>query len=177
MADLDRLRKVYALTDSPNENEAAAALAKLRAMLAAEGKAMRDLPALLAPAPEPTIAFARTMSGADFDAALRDFAKGIRPAGPPPPMTAGQHPDVLFLGEHNDHRLWCIMIGRARRCSLGECQATRLAWGMPSSAMRFSAPAAMLASARCASRCRDRSPPASRRFHREWLHSAALRRP
>ena len=117
--DLDRLRKVYALTDSPNENEATAALAKVKAMLAAEGKAMRDLPALLAPTPEPTIAYARSMSGADFDAALQDFAKGSRPAGPPPPMTAGQHPDVLFLGENNDHltkdELWFVVGLPSRR--------------------------------------------------------------
>ncbi len=49
MIDVAKLRKVHAMTASPNANEAAVAWSKVDAMLSAEGKTRAHLPGLLAP--------------------------------------------------------------------------------------------------------------------------------
>jgi DNA-binding CsgD family transcriptional regulator len=55
--DIDKLRKVAALMDSPSEGERSAAMERTRKMLAAAGKSFRDLPELLALRPSaPTFA-------------------------------------------------------------------------------------------------------------------------
>ena len=49
-ADLARLEKLYALTESDRDGEAHAALAATKALLAKHNKTMRDIPTLLGPA-------------------------------------------------------------------------------------------------------------------------------
>ena len=63
---------------------------------------------------------------------------------------------------------------KPRRASSASGQATRRAPGRPSSAMRFSARTANVASTRCASEPRERSPPPSTRLSLEKVHSMAL---
>ena len=76
----------------------------------------------------------------------------------------------MELGPHGItcNRLWCITVrGLVMAPGMAADQVTRCALGRPSSAMRFSAWTAILASARWPSRLCDRSPRPSTRLRRE----------
>ncbi|MCK8783574.1 hypothetical protein M0638_04160 [Roseomonas sp. NAR14] len=75
--DLGRLRKIWALTESPHPGEAMAALERARALLAQHGHTLRDIPVLLG-------AGERTA----FAAGTPEPRPQARPAGPPDPDEA-----------------------------------------------------------------------------------------
>jgi len=81
--NLEKLRKVAAMMDSPAEGERAAAMERTRAMLSAAGKSFRDLPDLLGSKPAP--ATTRTPSSAgdgDGEVFTFDFGEAMEAKHP-----------------------------------------------------------------------------------------------